>query len=154
MSGSIFNQNSLLPGKDLNRYSFRSNTESKLGDKFKIGTNISFTRDAIQNDKGDINFVTINRMVPLLVARQSNGNWGSINGGQLDATLAKQNPLRALEEGGRNSSNANRLLGAINATLTPVKGFDISGQFSYNYYTSFSSAFISETTAIPSLEPF
>ncbi len=149
MSGSIFNQNSILPGKDLNRYSFRSNTESKLGDKFKIGTNISFIRDAIKNDKGDINFTLINRMVPLMVARQSNGNWGSMNGGQLDPTLAKTNPLRTLEEGGRSNSNANRLLGAVNATLTPVKGFDISGQFSYNYYTSFSSAFISETTAIP-----
>ena len=41
LSGSMFNQNSLLPGKDLKRYSFRSNVDSKVTDKFKIGTNIS-----------------------------------------------------------------------------------------------------------------
>jgi TonB-linked SusC/RagA family outer membrane protein len=37
----------------------------------------------------------------------------------------------------------------VNATLTPIKGLDISGQFSYNYYNSFDGSFINETAAIP-----
>jgi TonB-linked SusC/RagA family outer membrane protein len=149
VSGSIFNQNSLIPGKDLKRYSFRTNSDSKVSEKFRIGTNIAFTRDAVNNDKGNLNFVALNRMTPLVVARQSNGDWGSMNGGQLDPVLAKDNPLRALEEGGRSDSNKNRFLGSVNATLTPIKGFDISGQFSYNYYNGFDSSFINETAAIP-----
>ncbi|WP_091092380.1 SusC/RagA family TonB-linked outer membrane protein [Flavobacterium gillisiae] len=142
LSGSIFEQNSLLPGKDLKRFSFRSNLESKISDKFKIGTNLSFIRDGFDNSKGDINFTALNRMVPTLAVRQSDGNWGSINGGLVDPTLAGQNPLRTLEEGGRSEYNTNRFLGSVNATLTPIKGLDITGQFSYNYYNSFKSNFV------------
>lgn len=148
LSGSMFKQNSLLPGKDLKRYSFRSNIESKVTDKFKIGTNISFIRDGFDNNKGNISFVSLNRMVPLMVDKQSNGNWGSINGGKIDGTLAKDNPLRSLEEGGRSEYNTNRFLGSINATFTPIEGLDITGQFSYNYYNSFNSSFENEMTPI------
>lgn len=148
LSGSIFNQSSLLPGKDLKRYSFRSNVDSKVTDKFKIGTNISFTRDAFDNEKGNISFVALNRMVPLMVLQQSNGDWGSINGGRIDGTLAKDNPMRTLEEGGRNDYNSNRFLGSVNATLSPIKGLDINGQFSYNYYNNFTSSFINEMAPI------
>lgn len=148
LSGSIFNQNSLLPGKDLKRYSFRSNVDSKVTDKFKIGTNISFTRDGFENEKGNISFVSLNRMVPLMVLRQSNGNWGSMNGGRIDGTLAKDNPIRTLEEGGRNDYNSNRFLGSVNATFSPIAGLDINGQFSYNYYNNFTSSFINEMAPI------
>ncbi|MFV8347214.1 SusC/RagA family TonB-linked outer membrane protein [Flavobacterium sp. ZB4P13] len=148
LSGSIFDQNSLLPGKDLKRYSFRANTESKVTDKFKVGTNISFIRDAFDNKKGNISFVSLNRMVPLMVNKQTNGNWGSMNGGRIDGTLAKDNPLRKLEEGGRNDSNANRFLGSVNATFSPIKGFDINGLLSYNYFNGFNSSFINEMAPI------
>ncbi|UFH36912.1 SusC/RagA family TonB-linked outer membrane protein [Flavobacterium acetivorans] len=148
LSGSAFKQNSLLPGKDLKRYSFRSNIESKVTEKFKIGTNISFIRDGFDNNKGDISFVSLNRMVPLMVLKQSNGNWGSINGGKIDGTLAKDNPMRSLEEGGRSEYNTNRFLGSLNATFTPITGLDITGQFSYNYYNSFNSSFENEMTPI------
>ncbi len=149
VSGSLFNQNSLLPGKDLKRYSFRSNVDSKVTDKFRIGTNISFIRDGFDNEKGNVNFLSLNRMVPLMVLKQSNGNWGSMNGGKVDGTLAKDNPMRMLQEGGRNDYNSNRFLGSVNATFTPIKGLDINGQFSYNYYNNFTSSFLNEMTAIP-----
>ena len=148
LSGSFFKQNSLIPGKDLGRYSFRSNVDSKVTDKFKIGTNISFIRDGFNNDKGNFSFVDLNRMVPLMVLKQSNGNWGSINGGKIDGTLAKVNPMRALQEGGRSEYNTNRFLGSVNATFTPVEGLDITGQFSYNYYNSFNSTFTNEVAPI------
>ena len=148
VSASMFEQNSLLPGKDLKRYSFRSNVDSKVTDKFKIGTNISFIRDGFDNEKGIISFVALNRMVPLMVLKQSNGQWGSVNGGRIDGTLAKDNPVRTLAEGGRNDYNSNRFLGSVNGTFTPIKGLDVNGQFSYNYYNSFTSSFINEMTPI------
>ena len=37
-------------------------------------------------------------MVPLMVLKQSNGNWGSMNGGKIDGTLAKDNPMRTLKK--------------------------------------------------------
>jgi TonB-linked SusC/RagA family outer membrane protein len=142
LSGSYFGQNSLIPGKDLKRYSLRANTETQISDKFKIGSNLSFIRDGYNNDNLEIGFTGIGRSIPLSVARQSNGDWGSITAGKENATIAGQNPLRLLEDGGRTNYNTNRFIGNLNGTYTPVKGLDISGLFSYNAYNYFNSSFI------------
>ncbi|QNN42394.1 SusC/RagA family TonB-linked outer membrane protein [Pedobacter roseus] len=143
LSGAYFNQNSLVPGKDLTRYSLRANTETQVSDKFKVGTNISFIRDGFDNENGLIDFTSLNRLTPLVVNKQTNGNWGSMNGGKIDGTLAATNTVRKLEEGGRNSYNTNRFIGNLNGTYTPIKGLEISGLVSYNFYNTVNSAFIS-----------
>jgi len=143
LSGSFFDQNSLLPGKDLQRYSFRSNTESQVSDKFKIGSNVSYIRDGLDNKSGNVSFTTLNREVPLMVNKQSNGEWGSINGGQIDGTEAAGNPLRTLAEGGRNSYVSTRFIGSVNGTYTPIQGLNINGLVSYNTYNYVSSTFTS-----------
>lgn len=143
LGGSFFDQNSLLPGKALQRYSFRSNIESPVSDKFKIGSNVSYIRDGLDNKSGNVNFTTLNREVPLMVNKQSNGEWGSIDGGIPDGTLASGNPLRTLAEGGRNAYTTNRFIGSVNGTYTPIKGLDVNGLVSYNYFSSVASAFTS-----------
>ncbi len=143
LSGAYFNQNSLVPGKDLTRYSLRANTETQVSDKFKVGTNISFIRDGFDNENGLIDFTSLNRLTPLVVNKQTNGNWGSMNGGKIDGTLAATNTVRKLEEGGRNSYNTNRFIGNLNGTYTPIKGLEISGLVSYNFYNTVNSAFVS-----------
>ncbi|GGI29225.1 SusC/RagA family TonB-linked outer membrane protein [Pedobacter mendelii] len=148
LSGAYFTQNSLIPGKDLKRYSLRANMENQVSEKFKISTNLSFVRDGFDNEKGAINFTTLSRETPLLVAKQTNGQWGSVNGGIIDATLARDNTLRKLEEGGRNSYNTNRFIGNLNGTYTPVKGLEIGGLFSYNFYNTLNSAFINTMNPI------
>ena len=45
-------QESLSPTKGMDRYSFRTNTSSKLSDKLTVNSNISFIKQMI-NDKGD-----------------------------------------------------------------------------------------------------
>ncbi|RNL54249.1 SusC/RagA family TonB-linked outer membrane protein [Pedobacter jejuensis] len=148
LSGAYFTQNSLIPGKDLKRYSLRTNIETQVSEKFKISTNLSFVRDGFDNEKGAVNFTTLSRETPLLVAKQSNGQWGSVNGGIIDATLARDNTLRKLEEGGRNSYNTNRFIGNLNGTYTPVKGLEIGGLFSYNFYNTLNSEFINTMNPI------
>ncbi|WP_316789354.1 TonB-dependent receptor [Pedobacter frigoris] len=142
LSGAYFGQNSLIPGKDLKRYSLRANTETQISDKFKIGSNLSFIRDGYSNDNLEIGFTGVGRSIPLSVARQSNGEWGSVTAGKENATIASQNPLRLLKDGGRTNYNTNRFIGNLNGTYTPVKGLDISGLFSYNALNQFNSSFI------------
>ncbi|WP_316823816.1 TonB-dependent receptor [Pedobacter miscanthi] len=142
LSGAYFGQNSLIPGKDLKRYSLRANIESQISDKFKIGSNLSFIRDGYNNDNLEIGFTGVGRSIPLSVAKQSNGEWGSVTAGKENATLAGQNPLRLLQDGGRTNYNTNRFVGNLNGTYTPVKGLDISGLFSYNAYNYFNSSFV------------
>jgi TonB-linked SusC/RagA family outer membrane protein len=149
LSGSYFDQNSLLPGKNLQRYSFRSNTESQVSEKFKIGSNVSFIRDGLNNDAGNVSFTTLNRDLPLTVNKQSNGEWGSISAGNISGTQAGGNPLRTLAEGGRNNYVTNRFIGSVNGTYTPIKGLDINGLVSYNTYNSVTSTFTSTIDAIP-----
>ncbi|WP_199138597.1 SusC/RagA family TonB-linked outer membrane protein [Pedobacter sp. ASV12] len=149
LGGAYFDQNSLIPGKDLKRYSLRTNIDAQVSEKFKVGTNISYIRDGFNNDKGNIDFVSLSRQVPLLVNKQSNGNWGSVNGGLIDATLATGNTVRKLAEGGRSSYYTNRFIGNLTGTYTPIKGLDISGLFSYNFYNSLNSSFTSTMNPIP-----
>lgn len=142
LSGAYFGQNSLIEGKDLKRYSLRSNTESQVSDKFKVGSNLSFIRDGYSNDNLEIGFTGVGRSIPLSVAKQSNGEWGSVTAGKENATLAGANQLRLLKEGGRTNYNTNRFIGTLNGTYTPVEGLDISGLFSYNALNQFNSSFI------------
>jgi len=148
-SGAYFRQGSLIPDKDLNRYSFRTNVESQVSDQFKIGANLSYIRDHINSESGDLSFVSLNRVTPLLVNKQSNGEWGSMNGGVIDATLAADNPVRKLQEGGRNSSTGNRFIGTLNGTFTPVKGLNFNGLVSYNNFNSINTAFVNRMDPIP-----
>ncbi|WP_443944184.1 SusC/RagA family TonB-linked outer membrane protein [Pedobacter sp. AW1-32] len=148
LGGAYFTQNSLIPGKDLKRYSVRANTETQISERLKVSSNLSFIRDGFDNENGAINFTTLSRETPLLVARQSNGAWGSVNGGLIDATLARDNTLRQLAEGGRNSYNTNRFIGNLNGTYTPLKGLEIGGMFSYNFYNLVNSAFINRMDPI------
>ncbi len=139
----------MIPDKDLNRYSFRTNVESQVSDQFKIGANLSYIRDHINSESGDLSFVSLNRVTPLLVNKQSNGEWGSMNGGVIDATLAADNPVRKLQEGGRNSSTGNRFIGTLNGTFTPVKGLNFNGLVSYNNFNSINTAFVNRMDPIP-----
>lgn len=141
ISGSFSDQNSLYVGKDLKRYSFRSNIDSKISDKFKIGSNISLSRTIVEAKKGTPRAKLINKMLPLFAPRQSNGNWGSISGGQIDGTAALLNPLRDVEEATRADNNFNSFSGSVTPTFTPIKGLDIAGQISYSFDNLYSSSF-------------
>ena len=132
LSGDFMNQNSLLPDKGLKRYTFRSNISSQLGSIFKISSNLSFTRDELNNKKGQVNFVTVNTMSPLTVSKQSNGNWGSVTGGKINTNASWNNPLRQRDDGGWNTDYTNRFLGTLQGDLTPMKGLVFTGSLSYN----------------------
>lgn len=134
VSGSFMSQGSLVRYKNLERYSFRSNTESELSDMLTVGTNISFIRDQYTNDGGSYLINEFDRMTPLTVARHSDGTWGSIFGGQMSETSARGNPLRKVEEGGWEQYYTNRFIGTVNATLKPAKGLVIKGIISYTDY--------------------
>ena len=147
-SGSYLNQSSLFPGKQLQRYSLRSNSQTQVSDKLTIGTNISFIRDAINNKSGSLDLSTLARMTPLFVNKQSDGNWGSVNGGSIDVTLANNNPLFILENGGRSNSAANRLTASADASFKPISGLSIDGNASYYTQTEIFSTFTATRPAI------
>lgn len=141
VSGSFFEQKSLVQGKKLNRYSLRANTEREFSPIFTLGTNISLLKDEHKRTSGNFSRTNIDRMTPLTVAKHSDGTWGSVTAGKESSVLAKNNPLRQLAEYGRGHYDVWRLNSSINATLKPIEGLEVTGVLSYNYFNKQESAF-------------
>ncbi len=134
VSGTFYDQASLVPDRNLNRYSFRANTQRDFfSKKFTLGTNISFIKDD-WNRQGNFSVTDLNRMTPLTVAKHSDGTYGTVTGGQEDVTLAHNNPLRKMAELGRAERQTSRFNGSINAILKPIEGLSINGVVSYKKY--------------------
>lgn len=133
LSLGAFNQESLVKNKDHSRYMVRLNTETQVLPILKVGSNISFIKQDFDTKGGEINWTSLNRLVPSMVAVHSDGTWGTVNGGKADATLAKINQLRFMAEGGKRWNRDHNIQTAVNAVLTPVKGLTVTGQASLKY---------------------
>lgn len=144
VSGSFFNQESLLKGKELDRYSFRVNTEREFDDIFTLGTNISFVQENFNRSIGEFSITDLNRMSPMSVAKHSDGTWGSITAGKTSATLSKDNPLRKMALGGRGEYESRTFIGSVKGVLKPLKGLDITGMLSYKMWNREESKFTNE----------
>lgn len=127
LSLAYMNQQSLVPTKALDRYTARLNTSTQVLPILNIGTNFAFVKQDMNNRGDEMNFTELNRAVPTLVARQSDGSWGTVNAGRTDATLSKNNVLRNNLEGGRGYDKSNAFTGSVNGTLTPLKGLSVRG---------------------------
>ncbi|WP_329903345.1 TonB-dependent receptor [Porphyromonas pogonae] len=147
VSGTFYEQQSLIPHKALDRYSFRANTERDFTSFLTLGTNISYVSDKI-DEKGTFYTTDLNRMSPLSVAKHSDGSWGSVTAGTESKVYAENNPLRKLEEYGYSNSVANRLNAALTATLKPIDGLEIKGIFSYRKYDESKTTFTNRVPAV------
>ncbi|WP_232745199.1 TonB-dependent receptor [Capnocytophaga sp. H4358] len=130
VSGTFYEQESVVKGRLLDRYSFRANTERDFTDKFTLGTNISYVRDDYKRD-GNFSITDLDRMTPLTVARHTDGSWGTVTGGSQSTVLAENNPLRKIAEYGRHDYMTTRFNGSLNGVWKPLSGLSVTGQLSY-----------------------
>lgn len=148
LSLAYMNQESLVPTTAQNRYTMRLNTTTQVLPIFNIGTNIAMVKNDLKNNGGDLGFVELNRAVPTLVGRQSDGTWGTINGGKVDATLSKNNVMRNNLEGGRSWDRTNTFTGGVNGTLTPLKGLAVKGLASLKLDNRTANRFVNTMPAL------
>ena len=133
LSLSYFDQESLIPNKDQDRIVAKLNTQSEVvEDLLEVGTNFSYINWANEQD-GFMNWTELNRSLPITTARQSDGSWGSISGGEPNAQAATSNQLRNLAHGGGATNDNNYFQMAANATLTPLEGLSINALTSLKY---------------------
>lgn len=133
LSLSYFDQESMIPDKKQDRIVAKLNTQSQvIEDLLEVGTNFSFINWANEQD-GYMNWTELNRSLPITTARQSDGSWGSISGGEANAQAATSNQLRNLAEGGSATNDNNYFQMAANVTLTPLEGLSINGMTSLKY---------------------
>ncbi|WP_255577481.1 TonB-dependent receptor plug domain-containing protein [Elizabethkingia sp. JS20170427COW] len=74
LSLGYLNQESLVPGKNLDRYTARANTSTTVSKALTINSNLSFTKENIYSGSADDVTVSLARMTPTMVPVQSNGN--------------------------------------------------------------------------------
>ncbi len=120
---------SFQPGVSTNRYNVNSNLSSRLKPWLQIRTGVRYTEYDNNRTTGEINIAELMQSPPSYVARQSNGEWGTVHGGgNASSTFVARNPLRKLEEGGwkKDNSKLTTLDGAIDLTL--YKGLVLTGQ--------------------------
>ncbi|MGY0041305.1 TonB-dependent receptor plug domain-containing protein [Pedobacter sp. NJ-S-72] len=117
-------QESLIPGKKQTRAGGKLNTESIIVPNIlKIGTNLSFTSQNFER-QGDMSWTELNRSLPTSVLRQSNGDWGTIDNGSINAQTAKRNQMRLIQDGGSAWDKDNYPANSSKCSFDPVAWFD------------------------------
>ena len=146
---NYFDQQSLVPGRKQDRVNMKLNTNTTvIKDLLTFNTNMSFLKQDFDRTGSAISWVEMGRALPFTAIRQSDGSWGSISNGKPNATIAKNNQLRAITEGGRGNNRDNYLQLAANASLTPLEGLSIDGSMSLKYTNTNSFDFINRTDPV------
>src|SRR5690606_12857213 len=146
---NYFDQQSLVPSRSQKRINTKFNTDTEVvKDILRIGSNFSFLKQDYDRTGSDISWWEMGRALPMTVLRHSDGTWGSISNGAANATIAGNNQLRAIQEGGRGTNRDNYLQAALNGSLTPLKGLSIDGLVSLKYTNSNTFSFANTTTPV------
>lgn len=139
---NYFDRESLSPGRTQNRINIKLNTSSDvIKDILKVGTNLSFLKQDFDRQGLGLNWVEMGRALPMTVLRHSNGDWSSISNGSTNATIASNNQMRRITEGGEGTNKDNYLQLSGNASLTPFEGFSLDGLVSLKYHNGNSWSF-------------
>lgn len=118
-----------MSGQDKTRYTLDTNIASDITKWFTVKGSIKYIRNVSDTEHGQPwmgNFL----LVPsIMVAQQSNGEWGSIAGGkQATQSFITGNPLRALSNKNWSKSKTEETMYDLGFDIKPVKGLVISGQ--------------------------
>lgn len=124
-----------MPGVSSDRYNLDLNVQADITKWLTLKSGVKYIRNSSDTKHGTAsigNFV----MVPsIMVAQQSNGEWGSIAGGK-DATQSfmNGNPLRALSYKNWGKSTTENSMYDVGFDIKPIKNLVISGQLDYRRY--------------------
>ena len=123
--GYVFNDN-FMPGVTDDRYNLNLNLQSDVTKWLTLKTGVKYIRNSSDTKNGTpwiANFV----LVPsIMVAQQSNGEWGSIAGGK-DATqtFMNSNPLRTLSFDNWSKSTTENTMYDLGFDLKPIENLVI-----------------------------
>lgn len=123
------------PDRDNARYNFSTNLSSDIKPWLTFRGNINYIQDKKKNEKGNVSYTNLLTIPSIYVAKQSNGEWGSYEGGKPAAAVNMvRNPLRNLEEGGWWNRKTQNTLINLAADIKPVKGLVLTGEMTYKTY--------------------
>lgn len=121
-----------MPGRKSERYSFNVNLTSDVTDWMTINGGVKY----IQNNHdvtGGTPSLNNTLIVPsTFVAKQSNGDWGSVDGGHpASGTFVGGNPLRALSFNNWSKNMVENTMYELGVDIKPLQGLVVRGQGVY-----------------------
>lgn len=121
-----------MPGQDSKRYNLQTKVSSDVTSWLTLNSNVSYINT--QNDRvnGATSTYQILAVPSTMVARHTNGDWGTINGGAIASqSFIRNNALRNLNRKDWEHKNSVNTILDLGFDLNPLKGLVISGQASY-----------------------
>ncbi|MCF0061508.1 TonB-dependent receptor [Dyadobacter chenwenxiniae] len=126
ISGGYYNEDGIIGKSNYTRYTFRINSDHKVGSRIKIGQNFQYTNTHnsgpdTQSSQTGLLFTAI-RFHPGLPIRNANGSYGSTDG--LGAFGDLNNPIFTVDTQDKNNIR-NRFLGNLTGELEIVNGLKL-----------------------------
>ncbi len=129
--GYVFDDN-FVPGQKNERYNLSTNVSSKVTNWLTLKTSIKYFRNVGDRTKGSPSLATFVQVPPTYAARQSNGEWGSVDGGKTaPMEWYLMNPLRNLNRNDWGNSKSENTMIDLGFDLHPLPGLVINGQMVY-----------------------
>ncbi|MFN7116546.1 MAG: SusC/RagA family TonB-linked outer membrane protein [Saprospiraceae bacterium] len=130
VSGSYFTQDGTIKGSNFDRYSFRTNLDNLVTDKFKVGLTSSFSRSVSTRINNDNNIFGVLSTAVLLGSHIPTFNADGTYGRDRNASI--ENPIAAYREP-TNDVFSNRLLASVYGEYTILKGLNFRTSVSADY---------------------
>ena len=137
ITGGYFDQDGVIIGSDFKRYSFRTNIDHAIGNRIKVGTNLTVNKSKANTVgsstqagffPGVVN--TSLTMAPTLPVRDSTGQY-TIKDPDADAWL--DNPV-AVTRDRKAITNTFKFVGNVFGTLKIFEGLDLKVSFGFDQY--------------------
>ena len=137
------------PGANSNRYNLTTNISSDIKSWVSMRANINYIQDDNKSDKGGISYVELLTVPSTYVAKQSNGEWGSYEGGKPASTVNMlRNPLRKQNQGNWSKNKTTNTLLNLALDFKPVKGLVLTGEMIYKVYDYKGTTYDASTSKI------
>ncbi|MCO4292699.1 SusC/RagA family TonB-linked outer membrane protein [Solitalea sp. MAHUQ-68] len=141
ISLGYFDQQGLIKNSFSKRYNLKTNVESQVYDRLKVGLDLNLNRKNITEPTnpytGDMSqiFRQVIKLSPTIPYKYSNGQYGYGQDG---------NPIAWMDLDATNASNYNDAFGNVHAELTILKGLTASGMLGARTFADMGSRFIKD----------
>jgi len=148
--GYIYDTNN-MPGRDSQRYNLNFNVASDLTNWLTFRAGVKYIQRNNKTDGGTPSLDNALIVPSTFVAKQSNGEWGSVDAGrEASGTFAGANPLRAYSLNDWNRRKTEHSMYELAFDIKPIEGLIITGQGVYNGMENKYKEFSSTKPDVPS----
>lgn len=126
---------SFVPYKDKNRYNLNMSITSDPAKWLTLRARAKYIQTDVESEKGSLSLIDFVTIPAIMVAKQSNGDWGSMAGGDLAyQTWMQRNPLRCLDKGNWQKQKTSNTVFDLGVDIKLLEGLVITGQGIYKNY--------------------